>query len=79
MLLLNFQGTYISVQGRSVSIQGTALLMLADTLAAHSIGGFKIGVGFSLRKCRDCLATLDTMSEKVCSRADYTPYTCVLV
>lgn len=36
--------------------------MLADTQAAHSIGGFKIGVGFSLRKCRTCLATKETMS-----------------
>lgn len=39
--------------------------MLADTLAAHAIGGYKQGVGFSLRKCRDCLATADTMKEKV--------------
>ena len=46
-------------------IQGTVLVMLADTLAAHSVGGFKAGVGFALRKCRDCLATGDTMSTKV--------------
>ena len=39
--------------------------MLADTLAAHSIGGFKIGVGFSLRKCRHCLATQEEMNTKV--------------
>ena len=39
--------------------------MLADMLAAHSIGGFKVGVGFSLRKCRDCLATKQTMTEFV--------------
>ena len=36
--------------------------MLADMLAAHSIGGFKVGVGFSLRKC---LATKQTMTEFV--------------
>lgn len=40
--------------------------MLADTQAAHSIGGFKVGVGFSLRKCRNCLATKETMSVQVC-------------
>lgn len=40
-------------------------MMLADTLAAHEIGGFKVGVGFSLRKCRMCLATKLSMSEKV--------------
>ena len=40
--------------------------MLADTQAAHSIGGFKVQVGFALRKCRNCLATKETMSVKVC-------------
>lgn len=39
--------------------------MLADTLAAHDIGGFKVGVGFSLRKCRMCLATKEQLSTKV--------------
>ena len=39
--------------------------MLADTQAAHSIGGFKVGVGFSLRKCRTCLATKETMTINV--------------
>ena len=39
--------------------------MLADTQAAHYIGGFKVGVGFSLRPCRDCLATRETMKIKV--------------
>lgn len=29
---------------------------MADTLAAHSMGGFKVGVGFSFRKCRMCPA-----------------------
>ncbi len=38
------------------------MFALADTLAvaAHSIGGFKVGVGFSLRMCRMCLATIST-------------------
>ena len=35
-------------------------------LAAHSIGGFKVGVGFALRKCRMCLATLESLSTEVC-------------
>ena len=39
--------------------------MLADTLAAHHIGGFKVGVGFALRPCRDCLATRESMRIKV--------------
>lgn len=39
--------------------------MLADTVAAHSIGGFKVGVGFALRKCRNCMATAETMAKMV--------------
>ena len=40
--------------------------MLADTQATHSIGGFKMGVGLSLRKHRNCLAVKETMSIRVC-------------
>ena len=40
--------------------------MLADTPAAHAIGGLKVGVGFrfALQPCRDCLATRTKMKEK---------------
>lgn len=47
-------------------MKGAVLATLADTPAAHAIGGFKIGVGFSLRPCRDCLATRTNMKQKVC-------------
>ena len=47
-------------------IQGGVLYVLADTLAAHDIGGFKVGVGFALRKCRMCMATKEQLSTKVC-------------
>ncbi len=30
-------------------------VMLADT---HDIGGYKVGVGFALRKCRVCLSSV---------------------
>ena len=46
-------------------VKGAVLAMLADTQAAHFLGGFKVGVGFALRRCRNCLATKDTMSTKV--------------
>ena len=39
--------------------------MLADTFAAYDIGGFKVGVGFSYRKCRNCMASKDDISDKV--------------
>lgn len=40
--------------------------MSADTLPAHASWGFKVGVGFALRKCRDSMATKETMSSMVC-------------
>ncbi len=40
-------------------------MVLADTLAAHQLGGFKVGVGFALRVCRDCMATKDMIQDKV--------------
>ena len=44
---------------------GTLLVMLADTLAAHDLAGFKSGVGRALRKCRQCMATGDDIQSKV--------------
>ena len=46
-------------------VKGAVLVMLADTQAAHFVGGFKVGVGFSLRRCRDCMATKETLSAVV--------------
>lgn len=47
-------------------MKGAVIMMLADTLGAHEIGGFKIGVGTAYRKCRMCMATKESMSIKVC-------------
>ena len=55
----------MTIRGQKRLVRGGVLFLLADTLAAHSIGGFKVGVGFSLRKCRMCLTTKDQMSTKV--------------
>lgn len=54
-----------TVNGQHIRVFGSLLLFLADTLAAHQLGGFKVGVGFSLRKCRNCLATAEEMNEYV--------------
>ena len=56
------QGCTLTINDKEILIKGAVLAMLADTQAAHAIGGFKVGVGFSLRKCRNCLATKETMS-----------------
>jgi len=55
----------MSIRGEEQVVRGGVLFALADTLAAHSIGGFKVGVGFALRKCRMRLATQDQLSTKV--------------
>ena len=59
------QGYPFQINKTEIIVKGAVLVMLADTQAAHSIGGFKVGVGFALRKCRDCLATGETMKHKV--------------
>jgi len=47
------------MSGRGKVCKGAMQLFLADTVAAHQIGGFKVGVGLSLCKCRHCMAHLD--------------------
>ena len=60
--LFRLQGCLLTINDKEILVKGAVLAMLADTQAAHAIGGFKVGVGFSLRKCRNCLATKETMS-----------------
>ena len=55
----------MTIGGKPKLVRGAVLFALADTLAAHDLGGFKIGVGFALRKCRMCLATGQQISQKV--------------
>ena len=38
----------MKIRGKDTHIKGAVLFALADTLAAHSLGGFKVGVGFSM-------------------------------
>ena len=61
---------------------GSLLPFLADTLAAHQLGGFKVGVGFSLRKCCNCLATAEQMNEYVSVIIhivlNYYTFTCII-
>lgn len=58
-------GVNIDINGKVHHLRGTVLAVLADTVAAHQLGGFKIGLGFLLRKCRHCMATSDDMQTKV--------------
>lgn len=55
----------ITINGERLQFRGAVVALLADTLAAHDLGGFKVGVGFALRKCRLCLATNADIQTKV--------------
>ena len=55
----------MTIQGVKRVVKEVVLFALADTLASHSMGGFKVSVGFALPKCRMCLATRDQLSTKV--------------
>lgn len=55
----------IRIPNTDITLHGTVLLLLADTMAAHQLCGFKVGVGRALRKCRDCNATYDLIQIKV--------------
>ena len=39
-------------------IKGALVLVAADTLASHWLGGFKEGVGFAWKQCRNCECTV---------------------
>lgn len=46
-------------------IHGAVVCLCGDIPASNYIGGFKEGVGLSLRKCRRCMATATDMDVKV--------------
>lgn len=58
-------GYHHELQGRKRVVKAGVLCSLADTVAAHSLGGFKVGMGFLLRICHNCLTTRTQASTKV--------------
>ena len=62
MHALNIMCNY---DGNSVKMYGALLVTLADTLGAHQLGGFKVGVGFALRICCTCMTTKETIKNQV--------------
>ena len=49
----------MTIQGKKQLLKKTVLFFLADTV---EIGGFKLGLSRSFRKCRQCLATHESMT-----------------
>ncbi|KAJ8310002.1 hypothetical protein KUTeg_011867 [Tegillarca granosa] len=57
-------GVEMNINGRNQIVKGAAIAFVGDTLASHEFCGFKIGVGFSFQKCRECECTYDDMQTK---------------
>lgn len=48
-----------------MTIFGAVLCSVGDVPASNFLGGFKEGVGFAMRKCRQCMAVQSDMMTKV--------------
>ena len=59
--VLYCDGITVSVNGEEHTFYGAVLAFLADTLAAHCLGGFKESMSFALRVCRSCMTTTQQM------------------
>ena len=58
------QGVTFEVSGNKRTLFGTLVVVSADNLAAHLIGGYK-SLQTAFIKCRYCMATSNTMINKV--------------
>ena len=56
---LYVDGITVSVDSKQSTYYGALIAFLADTQAAHKVGGFKGSVSFAHRICRSCMATRD--------------------
>lgn len=58
----------ISVTSRSTEVgyYGALVAFLADTQAAHKVGGFKGSAAFARRICRSCMATRNDIQSLFC-------------
>ena len=57
-------GLKVAVGARDCVFQVGLLAVLADTLAAHCLGGFKESMSFAYRICRSCMATTEQIQSK---------------
>ena len=56
-------GISVSIGGESRIFHGGLIAFLADTLAAHLLGGFKGSMSFALRVCRSCMITSEQLQQ----------------
>ena len=70
MKSMSNSGLTVTTKGKDRVFKVGLLAILADTLAAHALGGFKESMSFARRICRSCMAT--TPQIQTCFReADY--------
>jgi hypothetical protein len=48
-------GVKMNIQGKPEVVRGTLTAIIADNLASHQVGGFRLGFSKGYRKCRTCL------------------------
>ena len=64
------EGGYYEFRQNELSIKTSITLCTGDTEGQHQIGGFKVGVNFAEKKCRQCFITSDELQEnpnKICT------------
>ena len=64
------------IGGSPIKLYGVVVSCLGDTEGQHLWGGFKVGVGWSHQKCRQCLCIYEDMQNKF-METDLTPRTFV--
>jgi hypothetical protein len=62
---LQSQGLSFVHNHEEYKVRGKLVAFVGDTPAVNMVGGFKEGVGVSMRKCRQCMATYDQIQVKV--------------
>ena len=60
---LYLDGVCVQIDGVEHTFHGALLAMLADTMAAQTLGGFKESCSFALRVCRTCMISKSQIQE----------------
>ena len=64
-MLLQDEGYRLELDSGVVVLHGAVVCLCGDIPASNFLGGFKEGVGFVLRKCRQCLCSKEDLKHNV--------------
>lgn len=59
------EGYRLELESEILTLHGALVCVCGDIPASNFLGGFKEGVGFALRKCRQCLCTKEDFKKNV--------------